>query len=116
MDTSLLAVLAHLADQFNIRDMQPQWLSIGPLNTTQLAYAQLSLAMELKFEIGIPHTKTGGFTNHAGAGVVGAARDTLEGILPPEAAVLFRAVLRFIRWFGCKNDTIQISIIYSIRP
>lgn len=85
-----------MADQFDIGDVQPQRLPIGPLNTSQLAYAQLSLAMELKFEIGIPHTKTGGFTDHAGAGV-GAARDTLEGILPPEAAVLFCAVLRFIR-------------------
>lgn len=94
--------------------MQPQRLPIGPLNTAQLAYAQLSLAMELKFEIGIPDTKTGGLTDHAGAGVVGAARDTLEGILPPEAAVLFRAVLRFIRWFGCKNDTKTIRYKYLL--
>lgn len=58
--------------------------------------------MQLEFQIGIPHGKAG-----IAAGVAGAARDTLEGVLPPQAAVLLCAVLRLIIVKTIRNDTIQ---------
>lgn len=62
--------------------MQVQRLPVRPADASQLPDAQLPLAVELKLQIRIPDA------------VAAPSSDALEGILPPEAAVLLRAMLQ----------------------
>jgi len=68
----LFTAPAHLAHQFDVIDMQPEWLPPGPRTTSQFPDAQLPAAVEPEFQIRIPD----------GTGR-GGGRDALVGILPP---------------------------------
>lgn len=62
--------------------MQVQRLPVRPADATQLPDAQLPLAVELKLQIRTPDA------------VAAPSSNALEGIVPPEAAVLLCAMLQ----------------------